>query len=158
MSTHSICAVVTTSTTSLSTDALTAQKFSTVSPKITPIGTSEILINISNVNTVPGVVGAIQISTASHSTTSTSSTATASVTFVALPVPTITASYSSLYSTSTHLQESTFIFIFYLCIWKYLGDLTRKIGHCIDKIVSTRIRENALTSVHLRIIKRFNLL
>ena len=124
--------------------------------KIISIGNSEIPINILYINTVPGVVGAIRIATTSSSTAATSSMTTASVGYVALTESTTTTYYSSF--TGPHLWESIILLLFDSFIWKYLGDLTGQVGHCIDKIMSMHIWSNALAIVHLWIIRPFYLL
>ena len=77
------CAVVTLSAIIIYTDALTANICLTISLKSTPIVTDEIPRNLSDANTVTGVVGAIWITTTSYSTSENYSTATASVASVA---------------------------------------------------------------------------
>ena len=120
---------------------LTANIWLTVSPKIIPIDTSEIPRNILYVNTVLGVVGAIRIATTSSFTAATSSTATASVASITFPTSTTTTCSYSL--PSTNFLESTFIFIFYLCIWKYIGGMNEQVGHCIEQYVHAYSRKCA---------------
>ena len=146
--------VVSASATIICTAALMANIFLVVLLKSIPIGTAEILRNISDINTVPGVVGVIHIFTTSSSTTATSSKATTSVASVTLPDSTTTAATttSSSSSYSPHLQELTFLIVLDLCIWKYPGDMNGQVGHFIDKILSIHIKSKALTSVQFRII------
>ena len=131
------------------TAALTANIWSTISLKSIPTGTAKILRNLLDIKTVPGVVGEIQIATTSSSIAANYSMATDSDTPVAFPESTTTTSSLSL--PGIHLQESTFLLIIYLFIWKYLGDLTRQVGHCI-KNLSMRIQENELTRIHYQIL------
>ena len=103
------CAVVTMYTTNPSTSELTANTCLTAPLKGIPTGTDEIPRNLSDVNTVTGVVGEIRIATMSYSPASKYSTATASVASIAFPAPT-TMTYTSFSSGSNFREPTLFLF------------------------------------------------
>ena len=88
--------------------------FPTLPLEVNPIGTAETPMNHLDVNTIPGVVGEIWISTTSSPTTDTSSMSASYVMSVSFPeTKTTTSNFSS---SSYHLREPMFILIFGFCI------------------------------------------